>query len=566
MIPETYIAADLFCGAGGTSTGLVEAAQDLGLLVKVIAVNHWDVAIATHMANHPFADHYCEAVEALDPRKVVPDGRLRLLVASPECRYHSNARGGRAINDQLRTSPWDILRWMEALYIEDVLIENVPEFRDWGPLDADGKKIKALKGKTFLQYLRTIRSLGYKVDYRVLTAADYGDPTTRERLFIMCRRTRRVAWPEPTHTRNPEQARLDGRPTQPWRTAREIIDWSVPGASIYTRKRPLADNTLRRIEAGLRKFSGLPFVIGQQSCAAPRSIDEPLPTVATAGAIACVQPFLIQMNGTSAGQLDSTALSADVPLPTVTGSNHFGVIQPFVLSIRGGNDGYTRGAAIDAPLPAVTTVNPMALVQPPFFVNMEHTLSAAQPPAGAPFIMATNHGSDIGRVYPLDEPMRTVTTVDAWGIAQPFLVEYHGATSPTAQRVRSVDEPLPAVATANQHGLVQPYLVKYYGAGDGAVSVDEPLPTVTTRDRFGLVEPFCFKIADQLYILNILFRMLLPRELAAAQGFQEGYRFTGKREDVVKQIGNAVPRNLARALCRSLLAEPGKTSRQGKTP
>ncbi len=596
MTPD-YIAADLFCGADGTSTGLVEAAQDLGLQVKVIAVNHWDVAIATHKENHPFADHYCEAVENLDPRKVVPGGHLRLLVASPECRYHSNARGGRAINDQLRTSPWDILRWMEALYIEDVLIENVPEFTDWGPLDEAGKKIKAQKGKIFLQYIHTIRSLGYRIDYRVLNAADYGDPTTRERLFIICRRKRRIAWPEPTHTRNPEQARLDGRQLEPWRTAREIIDWAIPGESIYTRKRPLVDNTLRRIAAGLRKFSGLPFILpaeGFYRGNSPRSLDEPLQTiVASRGNGHIVQPFLIQMNGTREGQIQATALSADSPLPTVTGSNHFGLVQPFVLSIRGGNDGYTRGASIDDPLPAVTTVNPMALIQPfligqqscaaprsvdepvptvatkgaislvqPFIINMEHTRRNGSAPAGDPFVMATNHGGDTGRVYPLDEPMRTVTTVDAWGIVQPFLVEYHGETSPNGQRVRSVDEPLPAVATANQHGLVQPYLIKYYGSGDGAISVDAPLPTITTKDRFGLIEPLYFLITDQLYMLDILFRMLLPHELAAAQGFRAGYRFTGKREDVVKQIGNAVPCNLARALCRSLLAEPARRQRK----
>lgn len=427
MIPsiDHHIAADLFCGAGGTSTGLLEAAQSLGLPVKLIAVNHWQVAIATHSQNHPFADHYCEAVENLDPCKVVPGGYLRLLVASPECRFHSTARGGRPINDQLRTSPWDILRWMEALYIEDVLIENVPDFVDWGPLDEHGHKVNAQKGKIFLQYLRCIRALGYRVDYRTLLAADYGDPTTRKRLFIICRRKRRIAWPDPTHTGNLEQAQLDGRNLAPWRTARDIIDWSERGQSIYNRKRPLADNTLRRIAVGLRKLSGLPFVIGQQSGAAPRSVDEPLPTVATAGALACVQPFLIQMNGTSERQL----------------------------------------------------------------------------------------------------------------------------------AMRSVDDPMPTVATANQHALVQPYLVKYYGSGDGAVSVDEPLPTVTTKDRFGLVEPLIFQIGNQSYMLDILFRMLLPRELAAAQGFPPDYQFTGKREDVVRQIGNAVPCNLARALCRSLLAD-----------
>lgn len=563
MIPSDYIAADLFCGAGGTSTGLVEAAQDLGLQIKVIAVNHWDVAIATHTDNHPFADHYCEAVENLDPRKVVPGGRLRLLVASPECRYHSNARGGRAINDQFRTSPWDILRWMEALYIDDVLIENVPEFRDWGPLDADGHKIKALKGRTFLQYIRTIRSLGYNVDYRVLKAADYGDPTTRERLFIICRRKRRVTWPEPSHTRTPDQARLDGRQLQPWRTAREIIDWSLPGESIYTRKRPLAENTMRRIAAGLRKFSGLPFVLPHEGFYrgnAPHSIDEPLATVvASRNNGHLVQPFLIQFNGTQEDQIASTARSVGEPLPTVAGtSSHFGLVHPFLIGQQSG----ASPRSIEEPVPTVATAGAISLIQP-FIVNMEHSRGNGGRSAGDPFILATNHGPDTQRIYPLDEPMRTVTTVDAWALAQPFLVEYHGKTSQNGERVRSVDDPMPAVATANQHGLVQPYLVKYYSSTEGAVSIDEPLPTVTTRDRFGLVEPLYFTIGDQLYMLDILFRMLYPHELAAAQGFRPDYRFTGKREDVVKQIGNAVPRRMARALCRTLLTEPARRRRKG---
>lgn len=517
VVPAAFdhIAADLFCGAGGTSAGLLEAAGELGLQIKLIAVNHWDVAIATHSDNHPFADHYCEAVENLDPRKVVPQGYLRLLVASPECRYHSNARGGRAINDQLRTSPWDILRWMEALYIEDVLIENVKEFTDWGPLDEHGHKIKAKKGQIFLAYIRQIRALGYKVDYRVLNAADYGDPTTRERLFIIARRKHRIHWPEPTHTRTPEQPLLDGRTLQPWRTAREIIDWSIPGESIYRRKKALVDNTLRRIAAGLRKFSGLPFVLPDEGYFrgnSPRSVDQPLQTVtASRGAGHLVQPFLIGQQSCAAPR------------------------------------------SVDAPVPTVATAGAISLIQP-FLISMEHTRpQPAGTPAGDPFILTVNHGADAQRVYPLTEPMRTVTTVDAWALVQPFLVEYHGKTSENGERVRSLDDPMPTIATANQHGLVQPYLVKYYSGGADAVSVDEPLPTVTTKDRFGLVEPLYFVIDGALYMLDILFRMLLPHELAAAQGFRPGYRFSGKREDIVKQIGNAVPRNLARALCRALL-------------
>jgi DNA (cytosine-5)-methyltransferase 1 len=564
-------AADLFCGAGGTSSGLYEAAAELGLTVDLVAVNHWEVAIATHGANHPAARHYCAGIENLDPRKAVPGGALKLLVASPECIYHSKARGGKPINDQLRVSPWDILRWLEALYVENVIVENVPEFRNWGPLDDKGQPIKKLRGKTFLQYLKTLRSLGYFVDWRVLNAANYGDPTTRERLFVIARRGHRVHWPEATHAREP-QTDLAGRTLELWRTAREIIDWTIPGQSIYRRKRPLKASTLRRIEAGLRKFCGLPFVLGQQSCAAPRSVSEPVPTVATAGAISLIQPFLIQFNGTRDGQLDgASARSVDAPVPTITAEGeHIGLVQPFVLSIRGGQDGYLRASSIDAPLPTVTTVNPHYLVQP-FLVeyhganreNGERVRSIDQPmPTVAtanqyglvqPFIVNLEHGCGGGRrAYSIHEPMRTVTTVDAWGLVQPFLVGIGGPRG--ARGPRGLDEPLRTVLATNHQALVQPFLVKYYSGGNGAVSVDEPLPTVTTDDRFALVQPLVFQLGEQLFMLDILFRMLEPHELAAAQGFKADYHFQGNRRDVLKQIGNAVPRRLARALCRSVLS------------
>lgn len=481
-------AADLFCGAGGTSTGLRLAVEELGLKLDLLVVNHWQVAIETHQANHPYAQHLCEEIDGVNPRKAVPRGRLDILVASPECLHHSRARGGRPMNDQSRASAWHVLRWAEALRIDNILVENVPEFRLWGALGTNGLPLKSRKGETYNAFLNALRSLGYVVEDRVLNAANYGDPTTRERLFILARRgRRRIVWPEPTHTPN-GQTTLFG-PTQRWRAAREIIDWSVAGESIFNRKRPLSANTMARIAAGLKKFGGAAFVLpleGFYRGNAPRSLEQPLPTITQRGVGA--------------------------------------VVQPFILNVRGGNDGYLRGARVDAPLPTVTATSPLALVEP--FIIGQQSCSAPRS---------------------VNEPLPTIATKGAIALVEPFLVEYHGGKD-GANRVRPVDVPLPTQDTSNRFGLVQPFLVKYNGEGGGPRSVDEPLDTLTAKDRFGLVVP---ELAGA--VLDIRFRMLLPHELARAMSFPDEYRFAGNRSEVVRQIGNAVPVQTAKALCLALL-------------
>jgi len=177
------------------------------------------------MANHPDAEHRCESLDHVDPRKAMPGGRLDLLAASPECTHHSNARGGKPRSDQSRASAWHILRWAEALYIENILIENVPEFIEWGPLDEEGKPVERKKGKAFVAFINALKALDYKVDWKVVNAADYGDPTIRKRLFIQARKKKRPAWPEPTHAPR-EQADMFGGVRKAYVPARDIIDWS----------------------------------------------------------------------------------------------------------------------------------------------------------------------------------------------------------------------------------------------------------------------------------------------------------------------------------------------------
>lgn len=457
--------ADLFCGAGGTSTGALEAIRTMGYEPNLTAINHWDVAIATHTTNHPGARHLCVSIDDINPKTLFAEEGLDLLWASPECTHHSVARGGKPINDQSRATAWCVVRWAEAVRPPVILVENVPEFESWGAIGSNGRPLASKKGATFLAWVEALKSLGYRVDWRVLCAADYGDPTTRRRLFVQAVRGRRkIVWPDPTHAPDGETDMFGTR--KPWVAAKEIIDWSLPGQSIYERKRPLSPKTMKRIMVGLKKF-GLtrhdhaePFIITMEHGGSVRSAARPLPTITTAkgGAMAVVNPYLVEMRGTSNRQINSTAKSVNSPMGTVTaGGIHQALIEPALLP---------------------------------------------QQSAGA---------------------------------------------------LRPVSQPAPTVSTAGAVALVEPFLIEYYGNGS-AESIDTPLNTVTTKERHALVRP-TVTISGERYLLDIRFRMLQPHELAAAQGFRSDYRFTGTKTEQVKQIGNAVPRRLARALALAAISQ-----------
>lgn len=399
-----YRIADLFCGAGGTSAGAVEAVLALGRNPELTAINHWPRAIETHTANHPGARHLCTGVDSVNPRDLYAEGELDLLWASPECTHHSRARGGKPMSDQSRATAWCVVRWAEALRPPVILVENVPEFVEWGPIGSKGLPLASRKGETFAAWCAALRSLGYKVDHRLLCAADHGDPTTRTRLFVQAVRGRRqIVWPHPTHSREP-----DLMATRRWRGADlHVIDWTIPAVPLDERKRPLADRTMERIREGLARYSGEPFLI------------------------------------------------------------------------------------------------------------------------------AMEHG---GRTIPAASPVPTVTCAKGGALGVAFLLPQHGGGA-----LRPASMPAPTVATAGAIALV----VEYYGNGQ-ARPVTDPLPTVTCKDRFALVQAHGSRIA---------FRMLQPHELAAAQGFPSHYKFTGNKKDQVRQIGNAVPRRLARALVGAVLAQ-----------
>jgi DNA (cytosine-5)-methyltransferase 1 len=601
--------ADLFCGAGGSSSGLIEAALELDFELELIAINHWSVAIATHSENYPWAKHICARIEEIRPRDVVPRGRLHLLVASPECTFHSIARGGRPIEDQKRVPAWGVIQWAQELYIENIIIENVPEFVRWGPLGANGKPLKSKTGETYRAFLQALRSLGYRVAEQVICCADHGDATTRKRLFIVATRKGVPSWPMPSHGPREkvslQSSLFQSTHLKPWRPAREIIDWQLKGTNIFARKKPLAEKTLKRIAAGMEKINGLdiepflimfygtnktrsieqplptvtangqhiglcePFLLSQASGGAPRPIGEPVPTSCAKGAVQIVEPFLIPFFSERDGQQPRTR-AIDEPVPTVTGHGAGGVVEPFLVPQFSEHN----ARSVERPLNTVTTTSRGIGLVEPFLVAaggpegkgrnpksvddpLDTVLTENHDALVQPFVIAVNHGdgsaSSQDRCRPVDEPMPTLTCKNGFGVVEPFLLPHqHG--NDTEQNVRSVGQPMPTVtATSSDMFLVEPYVSKYYGTG-ASQPVSEPLDTVTTKDRFGLVEPYLIPVGDNRY-LGIRFRMLQPHELAAAQGFAKHYKFHGNKSTQVKQIGNAVPHYTAKALCRERLQQ-----------
>ena len=277
------IAADLFCGAGGTSTGMAQAAAACGRTLELTAVNHWPTAVETHRRAHPQHRHVCASVDSISPTEMFPDRRLDVLWASPECTHFSHARGGRPVLDQRRAGAWCVVRWAEALAPEEIFVENVREFLTWGPLTRAGRPQKRRRGATFRAWVAALESLGYRVEHRLLCAADYGDPTSRERLFIRASRRGRITWPTPTH---------GGSAAQPWRAAREVIDWGLPAQGIYSRAKPLATATMRRIEQGRKQFREGSFLVSYYGNGGPASIYKPLPTVTTKQRFGLVQTVI----------------------------------------------------------------------------------------------------------------------------------------------------------------------------------------------------------------------------------------------------------------------------------
>lgn len=408
---------DLFAGGGGASEGIRMA---LGRDPD-IAVNHDPEAIAMHMANHPGTKHYVCDIHDVDPVEACGGIPVDLLWASPDCTHHSKAKGGKPRDRKLRFLAWAVVDWAEKVHPAVICLENVEEFRSWGPLDPNGYPIKAMKGKIFDSFTTTLRNLGYSVDWRELRACDYGAPTTRKRLFLVARCDGRpIVWPKPTH----------GPWGIPFRTAADCIDWSIPCPSIFERERPLADATLRRIARGIVKFvlqNPSPFLIQYHGETGPnqvrgQSIDEPLMVVDASPRYAMISPVFTEHANASSPR----CMPADEPLRTICASTkggHHALVTAFLAKHYGG----VTGAKIDIPLGTVTGVDHHSLVACHLLRQFgTSTGSPIEAPAGTIMpggcgktalvsaFLSKYYGAGIGEE--VERPIGTVTGHDRFGL------------------------------------------------------------------------------------------------------------------------------------------------------
>jgi len=527
------LVVDNFAGGGGASTGIERA---IGRPVD-IAINHSPEAIAMHRANHPGTHHFCENIWEVDPKVACGGKSVGLAWFSPDCTHFSRAKGCTPVKKSIRGLAWTVIRWATDVCPRVIVLENVEEFQTWGPLIGDRPDPDRM-GETFRAWLAKLTDLGYTIEFTTLVAADYGTPTTRKRLFLVARKDGRgPAWPEQTHGKGC---------AEPWHPASEIIDWSIPCPSIFERKRPLAEATLRRIAAGIRRYvieSNDPFIIPITHRGDDRvhGIDEPMRTITAAhrGEFALVAPSIISNYGTSTGR------DAREPLPTVTGSwgGHQGLVMPYIVrhghystitgaGLREGcGAGTFRGQPLDHPLATVCATNDKHLVAA--FLSKHYTGVVGQE---------------------LARPFGTVTAREHFTLSTAFLTKYYG----NGVVGQPLDRTLGTVTSWDHHALVQAFLIGYYSnGGSQSQSCKRPINTVTGKARFGLVT-----IHGQEYrIVDIGLRMLQPHELFAAQGFPRDYQIAPQhngrplsKTDQISLAGNAVCPQVAEAIVKANLA------------
>lgn len=525
-LAEDELIVDSFAGGGGASLGIFWATGRFADL----AVNHDRDALAMFRENHPGSRTMLEDVWQVRPLEAAGGRPVGLLWASPDCKHFSRAKGSKPVNKSIRSLAWVVIKWAKLVEPRVIILENVREFAEWGPVvpawrcagckwrGTEGQAVlvrtrrrcplcesrqlvetpdlipdPARKGLTFKRWVGRLRNLGYQIEWKNLNAADYGAPTHRRRLFLVARRDGApIVWPEPTHG---DPAKIDAMPLfdrlPPWRTAAECIDWSIPCPSIFDRKKPLVEATLRRIALGVKRYvldNPRPFLVpvtlsGDRR---PHSVDEPLPTITSAhrGELAIVAPTLIQVGyGERDGQAPRVP-GIEKPLGAVVSG---GVKHALVAAFLAKHFGGQVGAKAEAPLPTTTAR------------GTQNQLVAAN-------LVHLNHGEK------------------QWS---------------------SVEEPARTLTSGKHVALVYSFLTKYFGTAIGQ-AIDRPLGTQTTNDRFGVVtvtidgEPYA--------IVDIGMRMLSPRELARAQGFPDDYVLTGTKTSQVARIGNSVPPVMAKVL------------------
>ena len=536
-----YLFVDNFAGGGGASTGIELAT---GYSVD-IAINHDPEAIRMHKANHPNTKHYCENVWAVDPVKACGGHPVALAWFSPDCKHFSKAKGGKPKDKNIRGLAWVACRWAGLVRPNVIMLENVEEFKTWGPLNRRHHPIKSKQGKTFEKFVQQLTELGYEVEFRELVAADYGAPTMRKRFFMIARCDGKpIVWPKPTHGPADSEEVKAGL-LKPYVGAYTQIDFNRPCPSIFDTSeeikekygiraaRPLAPKTMERIAKGMKKFV----------------LDNP-------------EPFIIQCN--HCGERRPNDIRE--PMPTITGKHGYGIVEPTLAPYMGTNTTNHPGGNCKDPIHTITTGNQQCLISPALIQYHSET---------------TQKGV---RGQTIKAPILTVDGSNRYGLVQSFLKQCTDEKKkeiPTAKDSlktdsddllqsscliqmnnhcdgKNIKDPIPTITAGDGHfGEVRAFLIKYYGQGTGQ-SVKDPLDTVTSRDRFGLVT---IKGVDY-QIVDIGLRMLEPRELYGCQGFPDDYiidhDYTGKtypRSEQVRRCGNAVCPPIPAALVKANLPE-----------
>ena len=583
------IIVDNFAGGGGASTG-IEIATGRAV---AIAINHDPAAILMHRTNHPYTEHLQASVWDVDPKAVCRGRPVGLAWFSPDCKHFSKAKGAALVDRKIRGLAWITLRWAAEVRPRVIILENVEEFQTWGPV-RKGKPVKKLAGTTFRKFISQLEALGYTVEFRELVAADYGAPTSRKRFYMIARCDGKpIVWPKPTHSKTG----ADGLPK--WRSAAEIIDWSLPCPSVFASKaeimdqyglkavRPLAKNTMRRVIRGVDKFtirSGKPFIVptgyGERKGQAPRvhDMDAPVPTVVGTGKENLCRPLLAPVTVTNTS--NSVGGTVGAPVHTVTTAGNQMLVTPSLVSI-GQTGGGDRIRDIREPVPTTVSKQEACLVSPSLI--QYHTEQ-------------TEHVRASG----LGTPINTVDASNRYGLTCANLVEYY-----TGGRPLDVAEPMHTVTSHDREAVVAAHVVKFKGDNVGT-SPSEPLQTVTASagkeracsggtfavcrahlakmhggDDLGywpeiraLLNEFCgYTLAEDevllleiggalYYIADIGLRMLSPRELYNAMGFPPDYiidrDYLGneyKKSAQVARCGNAVCPPVASALVRANLPE-----------
>lgn len=467
LLRDDELIIDNFAGGGGASTAIEWATGRS----PDIAINHDPEALAMHAANHPTTRHYCESVWDVDPVTVTEGKPVGILWCSPDCTFFSKARGGKPFRDRKKARrrrglPWLMVRWAKAVQPRVMFMENVEEIEHWAPLTPDGRIDPKKKGATWRRFLAQLRNLGYDVAYGLMRASEWGAPTKRRRLFLVARNDGLpIVWPEPTH--GPGRA-------HPFDVTANHIDWTIPCPSIFGRKRPLAENTMRRIARGIQRFvidAKEPFIVNNMTGNVPQPVSEPLSTVLTGGHKLLAVPYLAPLTH----QGDARVHAPNEPMPTITAAHRgeHALITPFIVPAKTWGGGGNGPRALDEPMGTVTTSK-----------RGEHAIVT-------PFLARlgqTNGNGDY--VNEAGEPLTTITTKAEHMIIAPTLIQTgYGEREGQAPRALDLHQPLGTiVAEGVKHALVTSFLAKHYGGHETPGSpLDNPIDTITTTDHHSLV-------------------------------------------------------------------------------